>query len=153
MVVFLQLGWHYLLAQAVALAAVVTCNFVGTSLIFRGRRLARQSDPVGGLRMHPNELEQARACDTKTLAVVVPLFNEQEVLPEFHARLSAVLDGLDQGAQIIYVNDGSTDATPAIVRCLAEQDARVMLLDLSRTSARRSPSRLAWTTPTPMPSW
>lgn len=82
--------------------------------------------------MHPNELEQAWACDTKNLSVVVPVFNEQEVLPEFHARLSAVLDGLDQSAQIIYVNDGSTDATAAIVRRLAEQDARVMLLDLSR---------------------
>ena len=82
--------------------------------------------------MHPNELEQARACETKNLSVVVPVFNEQEVLPEFHARLSAVLDGLELSAQIIYVNDGSTDATPAIVRRLAEQDARVTLLDLSR---------------------
>jgi glycosyltransferase involved in cell wall biosynthesis len=82
--------------------------------------------------MHPNELEQARACDTKTLSVVVPVFNEQEVLPELHARLSAVLDGLDLSAQIIYVNDGSTDNSLAVVRRLAEQDARVMLLDLSR---------------------
>jgi glycosyltransferase involved in cell wall biosynthesis len=82
--------------------------------------------------MHPNELEQARACDTKTLSVVVPVFNEQEVLPEFHARLSAVLDGLGVGAQIIYVNDGSTDTSLAVIRRLAEQDARVMLLDLSR---------------------
>lgn len=48
MAVFLRLGWHYLLAQAVALAAVVTCNFVGTSLIFRGRGLARRNDLVGG---------------------------------------------------------------------------------------------------------
>jgi putative flippase GtrA len=32
----LRLGWHYLLAQALALAVVVACNFVGTWLIFRG---------------------------------------------------------------------------------------------------------------------
>jgi glycosyltransferase involved in cell wall biosynthesis len=82
--------------------------------------------------MHPNELEQTRVCDTKTLSVVVPVFNEQEVLPEFHARLSAVLDGLGLNAQIIYVNDGSTDASLAIIQGLAEQDARVILLDLSR---------------------
>jgi glycosyltransferase involved in cell wall biosynthesis len=60
--------------------------------------------------MHPNELEQARAYDAKTLSVVVPVFNEEEVLPEFHARLGTVLDGLGLSARIIYVNDGSTDA-------------------------------------------
>lgn len=48
MAVFLRLGWHYLLAQAVALAAVVTCNFVGTSLIFRGRSFGRRKDLAGG---------------------------------------------------------------------------------------------------------
>ncbi|WP_082439829.1 MULTISPECIES: glycosyltransferase family 2 protein [unclassified Massilia] len=82
--------------------------------------------------MHPNELEQLRARDTRTLSVVVPVFNEQEVLPEFHARLSAVLDGLALPAKIIYVNDGSIDATLDAIRQLAEHDARVMLVDLSR---------------------
>ena len=82
--------------------------------------------------MHPSELEQVRASDTRTLSVVVPVFNEQEVLPEFHARLSAVLDGLNLPARVIYVNDGSTDSTLDTVRRLAEHDARVMLLDLSR---------------------
>lgn len=32
----LRLGWHYLLAQTMALAVVVACNFIGTLLIFRG---------------------------------------------------------------------------------------------------------------------
>lgn len=82
--------------------------------------------------MHPSELEKVRASDTKTLSVVVPVFNEQEVLPEFHARMSAVLDGLSLAAKVIYVNDGSTDATLETIRRLAEHDARVMLLDLSR---------------------
>jgi glycosyltransferase involved in cell wall biosynthesis len=82
--------------------------------------------------MHANELEQARPFDARTLSVVVPVFNEEEVLPEFHARVSAVLDGLDLSAKVIYVNDGSTDATLDTVRRLAEHDARVMLLDLSR---------------------
>lgn len=48
MAVFLRLGWHYLLAQVLALAAVVTCNFVGTLLIFRGRGLAHRNDLAGG---------------------------------------------------------------------------------------------------------
>jgi len=80
--------------------------------------------------MQLNELEQARL--RNTLAVVVPVFNEQAVLPAFHARMKAVLDGLDLPSHVIYVNDGSTDDTLEIIRCLAEDDARVMLVDLSR---------------------
>jgi len=48
---------------------------------------------------------------TATLSIVVPAYNEQEVLPEFHRRLAAVLDGLAVRAEIVYVNDGSSDAT------------------------------------------
>ena len=80
--------------------------------------------------MQAHEQEQARA--RATLAVVVPVFNEQEVLAEFHARVGAVLDRLDMRAQLIYVNDGSTDGTLEAIRRLAETDGRVVLLDLSR---------------------
>jgi putative flippase GtrA len=48
MAVFLRLGWHYLLAQTMALAVVIACNFVGTFLIFRGRGLTRRSVLTGG---------------------------------------------------------------------------------------------------------
>ncbi len=77
-----------------------------------------------------HEQEIARACTT--LSVVVPVFNEQEVLAEFHRRLDAVLGTLDLRAQIIYVNDGSTDGTLEVIGQLAEHDARVTLVDLSR---------------------
>jgi glycosyltransferase involved in cell wall biosynthesis len=80
--------------------------------------------------MQLNELQQARM--RKTLSIVVPVFNEQAVLPEFHARMRAVLDGLDLLSHVIYVNDGSTDDTLATIRHLAERDARVVLVDLSR---------------------
>jgi glycosyltransferase involved in cell wall biosynthesis len=77
-----------------------------------------------------HEQEIARAYNT--LSVVVPVFNEQEVLAEFHRRLGTVLDALNLRTQVIYVNDGSTDGTLDAIRQLAEQDARVMLVDLSR---------------------
>lgn len=44
----LRLGWHYLLAQALALALVVACNFAGTWLIFRGRGQAGRGFFAGG---------------------------------------------------------------------------------------------------------
>jgi glycosyltransferase involved in cell wall biosynthesis len=77
-----------------------------------------------------HEQEIARAYNT--LSVVVPVFNEQEVLPEFHQRLGRVLDALNLRTQVIYVNDGSTDGTLDAIGQLAEHDARVTLVDLSR---------------------
>jgi polyisoprenyl-phosphate glycosyltransferase len=67
-----------------------------------------------------------------TLSVVVPVYNEEAVLPEFHRRLAAVLDALPLQAEVVYVNDGSSDATIAQLRALRETDARVALVDLSR---------------------
>jgi polyisoprenyl-phosphate glycosyltransferase len=66
------------------------------------------------------------------LSVVVPAFNEEEVLPEFHRRLSNTLEAMPVGAEIIYVNDGSRDRTLAVLGALQARDARVTVLDLSR---------------------
>ncbi|MFZ3287722.1 MAG: glycosyltransferase family 2 protein [Telluria sp.] len=68
----------------------------------------------------------------RSLGVVVPVYNEQEVLTEFHRRLCAVLDTLDMKSELIYVNDGSTDATLDVIDRLRARDPRVMLVDLSR---------------------
>jgi polyisoprenyl-phosphate glycosyltransferase len=67
-----------------------------------------------------------------TFSVVVPAYKEEEVLPAFHERLCAVLASLPLRSEIIYVNDGSTDATADVVRGLRQGDARVALVDLSR---------------------
>jgi len=66
------------------------------------------------------------------LSIVVPAYNEQEVLPEFHARLRAVINGLGCNVQVVYVNDGSTDDTETVLSFLREQDNRVEVVDLSR---------------------
>ena len=73
------------------------------------------------------------AAAASSLSVVVPVYNEEAVLPEFHRRLAAVLDALPVEAEIVYVNDGSRDAHDA--RCssgLHATDARVAVIDLSR---------------------
>jgi glycosyltransferase involved in cell wall biosynthesis len=65
-----------------------------------------------------------------TLSVVVPAYNEEEVLPELHRRLSAILETLGAEWEILYVNDGSTDGTLNVVNGL--NDPRVAVIDLSR---------------------
>lgn len=77
--------------------------------------------------------EAPRTHDTRrSLSVVVPVYNESEVLPEFHRRICAVLATLDMQCQIIYVNDGSTDGTLEIIHELDARQAPVQLVDLSR---------------------
>jgi len=68
----------------------------------------------------------------RVLSVVVPAFNEQEVLPEFHRRLIGVLDSLPFDAEVVYVNDGSSDATLRTMLRLRQADPRIAILDLSR---------------------
>jgi polyisoprenyl-phosphate glycosyltransferase len=66
------------------------------------------------------------------LAVVVPAHNEADGLEQFHQRLAAVLDGLDVEGRVIYVDDGSRDATWDCIEALALADPRVIGLKLSR---------------------
>lgn len=66
------------------------------------------------------------------LSVIVPVYNEQEVLPVFHERLVTALTELNYAIEIVYINDGSMDATLAFLEELYGKDARVALVDLSR---------------------
>jgi dolichol-phosphate mannosyltransferase len=67
-----------------------------------------------------------------SVAVVVPVFNEQSALPVFHPRLSAVLQALPNACSVTYVDDGSSDKTPEILQSLAAADPRVHVVHLSR---------------------
>ena len=67
-----------------------------------------------------------------TISVVVPAYNEREVLSEFHRRLIAVLRALPFAFEIVYVNDGSKDDTLQIMDGLTADGMTVVVLDLSR---------------------
>ena len=66
------------------------------------------------------------------LSVIVPVYNEASVLPEFHRRLSRVLAEIDGTAEVIYVNDGSSDKTGEYLESLIDEDPIVSVLTLSR---------------------
>ena len=67
-----------------------------------------------------------------SLSVVVPVYNEEAVLPEFQRRLGAVLDALTPWAEVIYVNDGSRDGSSTLLAQFNAEDARVAVIELSR---------------------
>ena len=64
------------------------------------------------------------------LSIVVPAYNEEEVLPEFHKRLTSVLEEVEGSCEILYVNDGSSDRTLEVLNDF--KDPRVWIIDLSR---------------------
>jgi glycosyltransferase involved in cell wall biosynthesis len=67
------------------------------------------------------------------ISVVVPAYNEEAVLWAFHVRMSALFDALPRyRCEMIFVNDGSTDGTQAIIERLCVRDERVACVNLTR---------------------
>ncbi len=73
------------------------------------------------------------------LSVIVPVYNEQENIKEFHRRLSASLADVQQTtAEIIYINDGSTDGSMPALFSLMRRDKRVQIIDFSRNFGKEA---------------
>ncbi len=72
--------------------------------------------------------------ERKLVSIVCPVFNEEQAVPLFYARLSKVLASLEDKVrfEVLFVNNRSTDGTEAEVLKLRERDERVQLLTLSR---------------------
>jgi dolichol-phosphate mannosyltransferase len=66
------------------------------------------------------------------LSVVVPVYNEEESVPELYRRLTAALSGVVQSFEVVLVDDGSNDRTWEMIRDLAARDDRVKGLSFSR---------------------
>ena len=65
-------------------------------------------------------------------SVVIPIYNEAEVLPTLYRRLTQVMEGLGESYEIIFINDGSADTSPELLSELRAQDARVKVVSFSR---------------------
>jgi dolichol-phosphate mannosyltransferase len=71
--------------------------------------------------------------DKPRVSVGIPIHNEEEVLPELLARLTAVLDTLPGGPhEVLFVDDGSTDGSRRALIDVARRDSRVKVIALSR---------------------
>jgi glycosyltransferase involved in cell wall biosynthesis len=66
------------------------------------------------------------------VSVVVPVFNEEEGLPELQRRIDDALGGVDGGHEVVYVDDGSIDGSAALLEALARERDDVVLVKLSR---------------------
>jgi len=66
------------------------------------------------------------------VSIVVPVFNEEEGLPELQRRIDEALGGIDGGFEVVYVDDGSVDGSTALLEALALRREDVVLVRLSR---------------------
>lgn len=75
---------------------------------------------------------------SERISVVVPLFNEEAVLTQFHFRLLRVMERLTSDYEIIYVDDGSRDRSLELAHRLRADEARVGIVELSRNFGKEA---------------
>jgi polyisoprenyl-phosphate glycosyltransferase len=68
----------------------------------------------------------------RSLAIVIPCFNEEGTLRETHRRVTEAIAGVVRTYEIVYVDDGSRDGTPSLLRALQREDPHVRVVSLSR---------------------
>jgi polyisoprenyl-phosphate glycosyltransferase len=67
-----------------------------------------------------------------TYSLVVPIFNEEAVIPVLLRRIDALIESLDAEAEVIVVDDGSSDTSAIVIEAKARADKRYRLIKLSR---------------------
>jgi undecaprenyl-phosphate 4-deoxy-4-formamido-L-arabinose transferase len=72
------------------------------------------------------------------LSVVIPVFNEEENLPDLLARLKAALSALDRPYEVIFVNDGSRDHSLKILTEASAADPALVVIDFNRNYGQHS---------------
>ncbi|MEH2395607.1 MAG: glycosyltransferase family 2 protein [Nostoc sp.] len=65
-------------------------------------------------------------------SLIVPIYNEEEIIPELYRRLSAVMNGMDGPVELILINDGSRDRSLQLLRDLHQKDPRISYLSFAR---------------------
>ena len=66
------------------------------------------------------------------ISVVIPAYNEEENIPVLYEKLKRVLDSMGEDYEILFVDDGSYDRTPEILKELAQKDGRVKVIRFRR---------------------
>jgi glycosyltransferase involved in cell wall biosynthesis len=67
-----------------------------------------------------------------TLSIIVPIYNEEAVIPELYKRITGVMDEIGASWEMVCINDGSRDRSVEMLLDLHRTDPRIKLLDFSR---------------------
>jgi polyisoprenyl-phosphate glycosyltransferase len=67
-----------------------------------------------------------------TYSLIIPIYNEEETIPELYRRVSAVMNNLGESVELILVNDGSRDSSLKLLRELRQIDSRLCYISFAR---------------------
>lgn len=70
------------------------------------------------------------------ISAVIPVYNEDESLPQFYKRLTAALSKLDKSYEIIFIDDGSTDNSLSLMKSYAKKDKRVRIFSFRKNQGK-----------------
>ena len=83
-------------------------------------------------------LSMPSAAMTCTLSVVVPVFNEEQVLPAFYSRMVAALAAVQETWELIFIDDGSGDTSSDILKAMQADTPQVGVARLSRNFGKEA---------------
>jgi glycosyltransferase involved in cell wall biosynthesis len=66
------------------------------------------------------------------ISIVVPVYNEEEIIPLLHRTVAGAMDEVDEDWEVVYVNDGSKDSSLELLREEQSHDPRIVVVNLSR---------------------
>ena len=72
------------------------------------------------------------------LSVIIPCYNEQEVLPVFYQEFKKVMQDMPAEYELLFIDDGSKDGTLEILRSLSRKDSHVSYLSFSRNFGKEA---------------
>ena len=76
--------------------------------------------------------EQRKPVDEITLGIVIPCYNEEDVIPLLYQEMTSFMEQVDYAVNVLFVNDGSADQTASMLGDIVERDERFALINLSR---------------------
>ena len=110
-------------------AALEFCRALSTAMeLTSGAEGHRQQPALVAAILAP----RAESLPPPMLSIVIPVFNEEENLHTLHARITKTFteQGLDY--EIVFVDDGSADQSPDILRRLEAEDRRIVVVEFAR---------------------
>lgn len=121
---------------------IVSLQHTGGSL-WMGSSFHSDQTAVSGLMLLCQSLIGVKAMEerilVKLITILVPAYNEEEVLHQLYSRLTGVLNELPEYEfEMLFVNDGSKDRTLPILKGLREMDPRISYVDLSRNFGKET---------------
>ena len=73
-------------------------------------------------------MDQVNKEENPELSLFLPVLDEEENLRPMHAKIASALDALGKTAEVIYVDDGSTDKSLSVLKEIAASDDRVRII-------------------------